>query len=396
MFKISGKTIYFDCSAGVSGDMFVGALLDIGANREKLLSAIKSLKLDDFDISIEKVRKSGILASKFNVVLCKHVHVHRHFSDIKKIIDDSGLSNYSKSLATKIFEIAARAEGKVHGLPPEEVCFHEVGAADSIADIVSAAVCLEDIEPNRIICSPLNVGGGNVRCAHGILPVPAPATAEILCEAKIPFMMGLPEEGELVTPTGAAILAAVCSEYGAMPLMTLERVGCGAGAKELSRPNVLRAFLGCSYSKVGTDTIEIIETNIDDTSGEALGKCLDELMHEGAVDAYFTPIYMKKMRPAFMLTVMCEKDFVRRAAQIIFERTGSIGLRIRTSERIVMQRKIKIIKTRYGEIPVKFSTFDGVKKYKAESEYVEKAAKKFNVPPSKIYGEVISIIESDL
>ncbi|HEX2938026.1 MAG TPA: nickel pincer cofactor biosynthesis protein LarC [Ruminiclostridium sp.] len=373
--------------------MFAGALIDLGADPQNLKNAIQSLNLNDFEISIEKTIKSGINSTKFEVKINHHEHVHRHLSDIERIINESPLSEYVKTLAKKMFGIVAAAEGKVHGLPPEEVHFHEVGAADSIADIVSAAVLIENLRVQRIVSSPLNVGGGSVRCAHGILPVPAPATAEILSGAGIPFKTTSAQDGELVTPSGAAILAAVCTEYGEMPLMTVERIGNGAGTRELSHPNILRAFLGDTYDKSEGDSIEILETNIDDTSGEALGGCLDALMREGAADAYFTPIFMKKNRPAYMLTVLCSKEFTKRAAEIIFERTGSIGLRVRTSRRIIMRREIRNINTQFGGIPVKFSTFGDVKKYKAEAEFVERAANANNIPPSRIYAEIISEIE---
>jgi len=388
------KTLYFDCSSGVSGDMFVGAMLGLGADRKHLLDSLSSLNLDDFDIKIGETQKCGVTATKFDVVLKQHEHTHRYLSDIEAIIDKSPLSAGIKNLSKKIFGIVAQAEGKVHGLPVDEVHFHEVGAADSIADIVAAAVCLEDIGAKRIICSPLCVGSGQVVCEHGVFPVPAPATSEILRAAKVPFKT-TSDNGEMVTPTGAAIVAAVCGEFGSMPEMTVERIGSGAGAKDFSHPNILRAFLGqCSADATG-DTVEVLETCVDDTTGEALSSCLDALLKAGARDAYFSPVFMKKGRPAYMLTVLCGKNTVERAAGIIFERTGSIGLRVRTSQRIVMQREIKNIATRYGGIPVKFSSYGGVRKYKAEAEAVEKAAKVYDVPPMAIYAQVAAEIEQN-
>lgn len=373
--------------------MFTGAMLDLGVDIQELKDALNSLGLSDFEVSAEKTLKNGFSATKFNVTVNNHGHAHRHLSDIEAKIDKSAITDSVKALAKKIFMTVAQAEGKVHGIPPDEVHFHEVGAADSIADIVSAAFCVDSLGADRIVCSPLNVGGGTVKCAHGTLPVPAPATAEILRTAGLPFRITSPDNGELVTPTGAAILAAVCSGFGEMPEMTVEKIGLGAGEKELSQPNVLRAFLGKQYEDSPGDTVDVIETNVDDTTGEAFGRCLDALMDEGAADAYFTPIYMKKQRPAYMLTVLCDKSFTKRAAEIIFELTGSIGLRVRTSKRIIMQREIKVIKTKYGEIPVKFSSFGGVRKYKAEAENVQKSAKKYGVSPDKIYAEIIKHVE---
>lgn len=386
------KTLYLDCSSGVSGDMFVGAMLGLGADKGRLREALASLGLNDFGIKIGETQKCGVCATKFDVILNKHEHVHRHLGDIEAIIDNSPLSKEVKELSKKMFGIVARAEGKVHGLPADQVHFHEVGAADSIADIIAAAVCLEDIGVQKIICSPLCVGGGQVVCEHGVFPVPAPATAEILRAAKVPFKTA-GDDGEMVTPTGAAIVAAVCGEFGSMPTMMVDSIGCGAGTKDFSHPNILRAFLGQSTEGESSDTVEVLETCVDDTTGEALGACLDALLKAGARDAYFSPVFMKKGRPAYMLTVLCSKDVTKRAAGIIFERTGSIGLRVRTSQRIVMQREIKNVATRYGNIPVKFSNYGDIKKYKAEAESVEKAAKTFNVSPVTVSAQVIATIE---
>ena len=392
-----GKTLYLDCSSGISGDMFAGSMLALGVDPQTLIKTLASLNLDDFDIKVGETQKCGVSATKFDVILKQHEHGHRNLRDIEAIIDQSPLSSGVKEMSKKIFGIVARAEGKVHGLPSNEVHFHEVGAADSIADIVAAAVCLEEIGAQRIVCSPLCEGSGKVVCEHGVFPVPAPATAEILRAAKVPFKT-TSENGEMVTPTGAAIVAAVCDEFGSMPTMTVERIGCGAGTKEFSRPNILRAFLGQSATDNDSDsdsidTVEVLETCVDDTTGEALGTCLDALFKAGARDAYFSPVFMKKGRPAYMLTVLCDKKIIKRAAGVIFERTGSIGLRVRTSQRIVMQREIKEVATPYGKIPVKFSSYGDVKKYKAESESVEKAAEAFNVSPNAVYAQVVTAVE---
>jgi pyridinium-3,5-bisthiocarboxylic acid mononucleotide nickel chelatase len=386
------KILYFDCSAGVSGDMFAGAMLGLGADQDKLKAALASLNIDDFEIKIYNTNKCGVSATKFDVILKQHEHKHRHLGDINAIIDNSSLSESAKSTAKKIFKIVAEAESEIHGVPADEVKFHEVGAADSIADIVAAAVCLEDIGAQSVICSPLCEGSGQTVCEHGIFPVPAPATVEILRAARIPFKT-TDTKGEMITPTGAAIIAGIGGGFGAMPTMAVERIGCGAGTKDFDHPNILRAFLGQNETGGEKDTVEVLETCVDDTTGEALGDCLDALFKSGVRDAYFSPVFMKKGRPAYMLTVLCGKPEIERAAEIIFERTGSIGLRVRTSQRIVMQREIKKVATCYGEIPIKFSHFGGVKKYKAEFEAVEKAAAKFDVTPSAVYSEVAAVVE---
>lgn len=377
------KILYLDCSCGISGDMFVGAMLGLGVDGEHLKQALLSLGLDDFDIKLSKTNKCGIVAEKFDVILNRHEHTHRHLADINRIIDKSPLESGVKKLSKKIFGIVANAEGAVHGLPAEKVHFHEVGAADSIADIVAAAVCLEEIAPKKVLCSPLCVGGGSVVCEHGTFAVPAPATAEILRAAKVPFYTK-GSEGEAVTPTGAAIAAAVSGGFCDMPQMTVEKIGCGAGTKDFSYPNIFRVFLGTAAEE-NIDSVEVLETCVDDTSGEALAFCVDALFATGARDAYFTPIFMKKGRPAYMLTVICDESLTHIAAKIIFERTGSIGIRLRNSKRIVMHREIKSVATKYGSIPVKYSSFDGIEKFKAEADAVEKAAKAFGVPPSEVY-----------
>lgn len=391
------KTIYLDCSSGISGDMFAGAMLGLGADKKILISSLNSLNLDEFEIKTGKTQKLSVTADTFEVVIKhnehEHNHVHRHLKDIEEIIDKSPLSAYVKELSKKIFGIVACAEGKVHGLPPEEVHFHEVGAADSIADIVAAAVCLENLGVKHVICSPLREGSGHVTCQHGVFPVPAPATTEILSGAHIPFCTS-DVQGEMVTPTGAAIAAAVCENFGPMPQITVERIGYGAGKKDFPHPNVLRAFMGETEGAESTDEIEIIETCIDDSTGEELGACLEALFMHGVSDAYFTPVYMKRCRPAYLLTVMCAKNVLDDAVKIVFERTGSIGMRVRTSKRIIMQKEIKQVATKYGNISVKFSRYDGTQKYKAERRDVEKAAEEFKVSEKDIYAEVIKSVES--
>lgn len=422
------KTLYLQCDSGISGDMFNAAMLDLGVSADLLTDSLKSLGLDDFEIKIAKKDKSGILCTDFDVILKNdpehdhehaggeehrldhghehsesdghahdhpherhhgqtHPHQHRNLRDIEAIIDGCPLSEPVKALSKKIFGIVARAEGRVHGLPPEEVHFHEVGAADSIADIIGAAVCVEQLGVERIVCSRLNEGTGFVRCAHGLMPVPAPATAEIMRAAAIPFEI-IQQRGEMVTPTGAAIAAGISDSFGPMPPMKVEKIGYGCGKKDFERANVLRAFLGEAES-AGGDEVQVLETCIDDSTGEELGACLERLFDAGVKDAYFTPILMKKNRPAWQLTVLCDKEQEGRAAELIFAQTGAIGLRVRTSERIIMSREILNVTTRYGEVPFKVCRYGEVKKAKPEFDAVKRIAQNEGKPIRQVIQEAI-------
>lgn len=394
------KTIYLDCSAGISGDMFTGAMLGLGIDREKLASDLSALGTGDFEVAFGKTEKCGVAADTFRVRLlpaphgAEHgaAHAHRHLAEIGALFDAAPLGERVKALAKKIFALVAQAEGQVHGLPPEEVHFHEVGAADSIADIAAAALCMEQLGFPRVLCSPLREGSGFVRCAHGLLPVPVPATAAILSAAGLPFSTSA-AQGEMITPTGAAIAAALCESAGPMPEMRVERIGYGAGEKDFPHPNILRAFLGEAAESPAAeepadsaepDSVEVLETCIDDSTGEELGSCLDALFALGAADAYFTPIYMKKCRPAVLLTVLCSRELRQRAAELIFSRTGAIGLRVRTSRRIVMEREIREVDTPYGKIPVKFARYGSIRKCKPERSAVEAAAAAHGVSPRTV------------
>jgi uncharacterized protein (TIGR00299 family) protein len=401
------KTLYLECKSGISGDMFVGCMLDLGVESDGLLAALKLLPVDGYSIEITKKLKNSISATDFNVIVQdehhnhdKHDHEHSHhvhstFAEIKLLINSSTLSENIKALAVKIFEIIAVAESKVHMTDIENVHFHEVGAVDSIVDIVAAAYCIDKLSPEKIICSTLTEGSGFIHSAHGLLPVPCPATLEILKNAGIPFECS-ELKGELCTPTGAAIVAAFVQSFIEKPKMTVQSIGYGCGKKDFEHPNVLRAFLGSSQTQnpnesaeasseefisgeLLTDKIVVLETCIDDSTGEALGYCLDLLLEAGANDAFYTPVYMKKNRPAYQLTVLCSKENTSRLAQIIFTHTGSIGMRARVSDRLILKRQQTKIATKYGDISYKTCIAGETVKHKPEFEDVKAAAKKYGV-----------------
>lgn len=387
------KTLYFDCPSGISGDMTAACLLDLGVPRDTLLSGINSLGLSGFEISIGRTQKSGIGATGFDVLLEDrhgheengdhghehgHAHEHRNLSDIQKIIVSSGLNENTKSIALSIFEKLAQAEGKIHGMPPDQVHFHEVGALDSIVDIVSAAICIDWIGPDSIEFSVLREGSGFVNCQHGLIPVPAPATLELLraCGAQVDFT-DIP--GEMITPTGAAIAAAAGRVYGApCPMGRVAAVGYGAGKKDFEHPNLLRAMLVESDGPV-RDEVCVLETVVDDCSGEELGFAMELLFAAGVKDAHFTPVYMKKNRPAVELTVICAPGVEETAAEIIFRHTSAIGMRKTMTERIVMDRRVETRNTRFGPVEVKTCRYGGIEKSRPEYESVAAAAKKHGV-----------------
>jgi len=380
------KTAYFDCFSGISGDMIIGALLDLGLDINFLDKELKKLNLKNYEIQSKKIVKNGIAATKFDVSI-KHEHNHeeRNLKEINEIIKKSKLDNEIKNTIKKIFLKIAIAEAKVHNKPVDKIHFHEIGAIDTIIDIAGAVIGFKKLGIDRIYCSKLNVGTGFVEFSHGKWPVPAPATAEILRNVPI-YNNNI--EAELVTPTGAAIITALASGFGEMPAMKVEKIGYGAGTKELEQPNVLRVFLG-ELDNMKNDTINIIETNIDNMNPEIYPYVIERLMENGALDAYLTNIIMKKGRPAIKLTVLSEMKDTDKLCNVIFDETTTLGVRILIAAKKKLDREIKTIKTKYGNVGVKISKLKNeVKNIMPEYEDCVKIAKNRKIPLKEVYEEV--------
>lgn len=357
------KQAYLDCSSGISGDMFMAALLDAGLEPKRLLEELKKISLGFYEFKRTRVMRGG-LAGTHVEIRDPGKHPARHLSEIEKLINGSTLSEGVKTKALKIFGRLAEAEGKLHNMPPGEVHFHEVGALDAIIDIVSACAGLELMEISVLICSPLNVGCGRVEAAHGSLPVPAPATAELLKDIPV-YSSGV--EGELVTPTGAAIVSTLAAGFGPMPSMVIERIGYGAGEKEFPKhPNLARLFVGQSVEVArgvagapGDELVSIIQANLDDMSPQLYGYFVEQALAAGALDVTCSPVQMKKNRPGLEVSVMCETSQSDALAQLLFEQTTTIGLRIYEARRKVLDREIVQVETPHGAVRVKVAKQNG-------------------------------------
>jgi pyridinium-3,5-bisthiocarboxylic acid mononucleotide nickel chelatase len=373
------RTIYFDCFAGASGDMILGALVDAGVKPDQLQQQIGLLGVEGYSIGFEKVDRSGISATYARVQTARE-HAHRHLSNILQIIYGSALTDSVKERAARIFSRLAEAEARVHNQPIEKVHFHEVGALDAIIDVVGAAIGFELIGAMRFVCSPFQVGSGTVDMDHGRFPVPPPAVAELLKGA--PFYSGdIP--GELLTPTGAAILTTVCDSFGPIPKMKLEQTGYGAGTRQYEKfPNVLRVMIGEDEATVTADEqLLVIETNMDDISPQILGHVMDRALTSGALDCYFTPIQMKKNRPGVLLSVLCERENRERFMEMLFAETTTLGVRSYEVERRALQRSVVRVETQYGPIDVKVAQLNGhIVKDMPEFEQCRAAALKAGVP----------------
>lgn len=382
------NTLYLDCATGISGDMTVAALIDLGLELDVLRRAVASLNIVDVEISTREVLKEGFRAVHFQV---NHPpqHVHRTFADIRTIIEGaSALTDTQKQLALEIFAAVARAEGAVHGKPIEEVHFHEVGAIDSIVDIVCTAVGFDLLKVDRVISSPVPTGHGQVKIAHGLCSIPTPGTAELL--KGIP-LIDVPVEAELTTPTGAAILATLVHEFGNLPALTIEKIGYGAGTRDIpGRANMLRMFLGRSEASPERDLVTLLETNLDDVSGEIIGHASERLRESGALDVYSTPIQMKKNRPGVLLSVLSRPADADRLEEIVFRETGTFGIRRRTLERSKRRRRETSVDTPFGPIRGKLGWREGeAAVFMPEFEDCARVAAEAGVPLREVYGAAV-------
>ena len=373
------KIAYFDCFAGAAGDMLVAAMLDAGLELDFLKAQLATLGLEKLDIKLTETRRCGLRALSFVPNVPKQ-HQHRNLRQITEIISRSKITEPAKKTAITIFEKIAQAEATVHGKDPNDIHFHELGALDSIVDIVSASIGLEALEVEKVYCSALSVGGGNVKCAHSIMPVPAPATAELL--KGIPIVGG-PAQIELFTPTAAAILSTVVDRFCPLPSMKIEAVGYGAGSLESEEfPNVVRLILGQTVeeTQANADSVCLIETNIDDAGGELIGLVTEKLFTQGALDVFSTPIYMKQNRPAVQLSVICKIEDIQQLEQILFTEGLTFGVRKQIMQRSKLAREFVSVETEFGKIRIKTGTMDGrVVNAKPEFSDCLLAAKKHNV-----------------
>ena len=377
------RIAYFDCTSGISGDMTLGALADNGVDLAAIQAGIDSLGLPSCQLVGEEVKRHGFRATKVDV---QHEpeHAHRHLHHITDMIDGSNITEGQKELAKRIFTRLGEAEAKVHGSTLRKVHFHEVGAVDSIADIVGSAIGLDMLNVDRIVCSPIPTGCGHIQIAHGRVGVPAPATAELL--------KGIPIEAssidcELTTPTGAAIVATVVDEFGPLPGMKIESIGYGAGTKELKeQANVLRLMVGEAGDDHNSDQIWVLETNLDDISGEVIGHCTTLLAEAGALDVYTTSIQMKKNRPGVKLSVLCDASLIKKLEKIVFRETSTLGIRRWPVSRHKLERRAHAVDTEFGSVDGKLAVLaDGSTSFSPEYESCRQVAEDKNVALKDVY-----------
>ena len=383
------KRAYLDCSSGISGDMLLAALLDAGVDARRLLRELKKMRLGFYEFKLTRAVRGNLVGARVDIRIPAQ-QPPRKLGDIEEMMGKTELAETVKEKALKIFRRLAEAEGKLHNLPPGEVHFHEVGAVDAIIDIVGACLGLELLEVSELTCSPLNVGGGRVEAEHGSLPVPAPATAELLKEIPI-YSTGI--EGELVTPTGAAIVSTLAASFGPMPAMKVERIGYGAGEKDIpGQANVTRLFVGESVEVVkaqpgaaGDELVSVIEANLDDMSPQLYGYFVEQALAAGALDVTCSAVQMKKNRPGLLVTVLCAPESSDALAELLFEQTTTIGLRIYEARRKVLEREFVSVETPYGEVRVKVAKREGkVLNVAPEYEDCQRLAAEKSVPLKEV------------
>jgi pyridinium-3,5-bisthiocarboxylic acid mononucleotide nickel chelatase len=384
------KSAYFDCFSGISGDMTLGALVDAGCPLEILRSKLAALRVPGWQISSEKVWKNGMAATHI-CVQTEDTQTHRSLSTITRIIDESALEPAVKQRAIAIFTKLGEAEAAVHDVALEKIHFHEVGAVDAIVDIVGACIGFQELGIESFSCSPLNVGGGTAKMAHGILPVPAPATARLLL-GKPTYSSGV--QKELVTPTGAAIVATVCDHFGPQPAMKVSAIGYGAGSTDLeTQPNVLRIMLGevaCKSMDAHGGTIRVLEANLDDMNPQIFGYLLEKALAAGALDVFATAVQMKKSRPGMLVTILCKPEDEQKFQAMLFAETTTLGVRSHLVERYALPREHVTVHTRFGEVRIKVSRSDGRAQHASpEFEDCRKLAEGHNVPLQEVMEQAL-------
>lgn len=373
---------YFDCFSGISGDMILGSLIDLGLDIEYLKKEFKKINISGYEINAEKIKKRDISCIKVNITV-KDKQKYRSLKEINALIDKSELNPEVKKKSKGIFLKLAKAESKVHNIDIDKIHFHEIGAIDSILDIIGAVIGLDNLNIKKIYSSTIPVGRGFVKTAHGKLPIPAPATSELLKGIPI-YSANI--KGELITPTGAAIITSLTNNFGEMPLMQIEKIGYGAGKSDFDHPNLLRIFVGESLENYDTDVVNVIEVNIDDMNPEYYEVVFEKLLKNGALDVYLTNIQMKKNRPGIKISIISPLEITNQLTDIIFNETTTFGLRIyKTQRKKLFVEKVKV-KTKYGEITIKIGKIkDEIKLISPEYEDCKKLAQENNVSLKKIY-----------
>jgi len=380
------RTAYFDCFSGISGDMILAALIDAGLSADHLRQALAGLPVTGWELETNRIKRGGIAASRVEVVV-REDQPQRHLDQILNILSSARLETDIVKTAGEVFTRLARAEARVHGMELSEIHFHEVGAVDAIVDVVGALVGLKLLKIARVFASPLPLGTGSVTCQHGVLPVPAPATLELLKDVPV---RRSEIAGELVTPTGAAIITTLAEGFGSSPPLRLEKVGYGAGRRDLEgMPNLLRILIGTTREGIETDSTTVLECNLDDMSPEFCGPLVETLLREGARDAFLTPVIMKKGRPGVMLTVLSPPEGIDTLSRVIFQHTTTLGIRSFETIRQKLPRRLVQVETPWGSVRIKVTEFDGRERAMPEYEDCLRVSQQQSLPLAEVYQGVL-------